>query len=147
MTDTAVEILSTKAGERSRYRIDAVVYTTSGETVVPTSLKWTLTDNSGNVINSRQGVFITPTADPTPILLYGADLGISGTESEVERVLLIEATYDEPGYPGLPYNKEYRFMIKNFVGVSGATETGNPNYDAAGNLNQDATGSQNYDAS
>ena len=147
MSDTAVEVLAIKAGERSRYRIDAVVYTTSGETVVPTSLKWTLTDNSGNVINSRKGVVMISPADPTPILLYGADLGIAGTESEVERVLLIEATYNEPGYTGLPYNKEYRFMVKNFLSVSGETETGNPNYDAAGNLNQDAAGNQNYDAS
>jgi len=136
----AVTILNEVAGERSRYRVLLEVRDLDGNVVKPSSLKWTLTDRAGTVINNRLDQVVTNPQAAHPLILYGADLQVSEGTANVERVLLIEATYTEGGTAGMPYNHEYRFLIRNYVGISDSQSSeqlldadGNPITDADGN--------------
>lgn len=121
--NSPVTVLSDMAAERSVYRVPVTVFDLDGNAVVPNSLTWTLTDNAGNVINNRAAVSVPSPGSPENIILSGGDLDVSETASKVERVLLIEAVYTEGGNNNTPYNHEYRFVIRNLVGVSPVTGT------------------------
>jgi len=135
----AITELKEIAGERSRYQVVVSVLNLAGSSVQPSSLKWTLTDTVGNIRNNRDRVSIlSPSADH-PILLYGNDLSVFEDTEFAERRLLIEATYTEGELTGIPYTHEYRFKIRNFVGISGETSK-ETLYDADGNVVLDADG-------
>lgn len=87
----------------------------AGTSTVPDSITWTLTDDSGNVINSRSGVSKTPGAS-VDIVLSGDDLAIGSNGSR--RRLLIEWAYTSDLGTSLPDKHEVTFKITDFLAVS-----------------------------
>jgi hypothetical protein len=112
--------LSVNAQEKSTYVITANFKDEAGQDVTPTSATWTLTDEDGTVINSRQAVAISPLAASVDIVLTGADLavdtGFSGDAQE--RVFTIEAVYDSSLGTGLTLKAEARFNVDNLIAVT-----------------------------
>lgn len=87
----------------------------SGESVTPSAVTWTLTDRSGNVINSRQNVSATAGASVV-FLLTGDDLAI-GSNGKM-RVLQINATYDSDLGSDLVARAKATFTIDDYVAVT-----------------------------
>lgn len=113
----AISILSTAANERSTYVITASFTDEDGDAVTPATMTWTLTDTSGNVINSRQDVSISSLSTSVDVVLSGADLQISGTTPTVSRDITFEGTYDSDLGTGLPLTGSARFTVTNFMGI------------------------------
>jgi hypothetical protein len=90
-----------------------------GQAITPKSATWTLTDTSGNVINSREAVAISPVAATVNVVLSGDDLSISdGFEGTAEeRVLTVAWLYDSDLGTDLPGKGECRFYIDNLVAL------------------------------
>ena len=62
--------------------------------VVPNSgLHWTLSDRAGNIVNSRSDVALTA-SNPATIVLHGADLAVSESFRDNQRIVTIEGTYN-----------------------------------------------------
>ena len=85
-----------------------------GTATVPDSITWTLTDASGNVMNSRAAVSVSPAASVT-IVLSGDDLSI-GTYGR-QRRLLVEWIYTS-SLGTLPQKEEISFNITNLTHVT-----------------------------
>lgn len=107
--------LTVDADEESTYVVGATFTDEDGDSAVPSSITWTLTDAAGNVINSRENVSITPAASIN-IVLSGDDLAI-GTNGTSRRVT-IKATYNSSLGSGLPLTGECYFSIADLLNVS-----------------------------
>lgn len=83
--------LTLVAGDRSSYVVTVSFEDEDGDPVTPLSAEWTLTNELGVVINTRDGEEITPLAASVEIVLGGADLAWSDGQ---ERFLVIEAKYN-----------------------------------------------------
>lgn len=81
----------------------------TGDAVVPDTLTWTLTDDAGAVVNSREDVALTP-ASTVYVVPRGADLAVGG-DAPVTRVLTLEGTYSSSYGTGLPIRREVRFQV------------------------------------
>lgn len=85
----------------------------NGEVVTPNTLLWTLSDTSGNIINSREDVEGTP-AETNWVDLQGDDLVVDD-DSNTIRVVTVKGTMDitRDGEPLLntPYTLETRINI------------------------------------
>lgn len=108
--------LTTKAVERSTYVVTVAFSDEDGNAVTPDSITWTLSDTSGNVINSRSDVSISVPAASNDIVLSGADLAIPRWRF-LGRVLTIEAVYDSDAGSNLPFKDEITFDILPLVNV------------------------------
>lgn len=114
--------LAFKAQEGSTFVIkaDFVEKTSDGVPGLPitpnTGLKWSLRDAQGNIINTREGVSLTP-AESVNIVLFGDDLMLGG-EYPGRRHVTIEGTYDSLLGENLPIKIEVSFQIENLIGVS-----------------------------
>ena len=84
--------------------------------VIPTAITWTLTDDEGNVVNSRENIAVGVPAASIDILLYADDvqIGVFGTV----RRLLVQATYDSVLGSNLPLKGECYFTIENLTKVT-----------------------------
>ena len=87
----------------------------AGEAVTPASATWTLTKTSGEVVNSREDVSLTP-ASTVNIVLQGDDLALPEGAS-AKRILTVKATYNSTYGVGLPLNGACSFWVKNLVAV------------------------------
>jgi hypothetical protein len=86
--------------------------------IIPTSMKWSLTDREGNVINSREDVVVLTPSSSIDIVLKGADLELVTTKLlREERFLLVESIYDGLLGSNLPITNEFSFIIKNLRGI------------------------------
>lgn len=74
--------------------IEVAFTDTLGVAVTPLTASWTLSDLSGNVVNSRQSVAITPLDTAVTIKLSGADLE-AAAGSAVTRELSVQGTYTD----------------------------------------------------
>lgn len=87
--------------------------------VVPTAAKWTLTEESGTVINGRQDVSIATPSTMEEILLKGADLALStsfqGTSEK--KIFTVQATYDSDLGSDIPLNDQCEFFVDALVAV------------------------------
>jgi len=112
-------ILTVNAQERSTYVITVAFKDEDGQYVIPTSAAWTLTDEDGTVINSRQDVAISSLAASVDVVLSGADLavdtGFAGTAQE--RTITVEAVYTSSLGSGLPLTAACRFNVENLIAV------------------------------
>lgn len=81
----------------------------TGDSAVPDTLSWTLTDTAGTVINSRNGVSLTPAA-AVYVVMSGLDLAVAGATPE-DRVLTVSGTYDATYGDNLPIRREFRFQV------------------------------------
>lgn len=107
--------LTVSAVEESTYVVVAAFTDEEGAAVTPSSVAWTLTDATGNVINSRNSVSATP-GTSINIVLSGDDLAI-GTNGTSRRVT-VQATYNSGLGTGLPLKAECYFSIENLLNVS-----------------------------
>ena len=105
-------ITSPKAESGSTYVLTCAFTDADGTEVTPTTVVWSLTDNNGNIINSRDDVSITP-GTSINIVLSGDDLLRSdGTV----RKLTIDAVYNSSTYgTDLPLTEQATFYINDFV--------------------------------
>jgi hypothetical protein len=109
-------LLTTHAAEGGTYAITGAFTDDAGSAVSPDTLKWTLTNDSGTVINSRQDVSIsTPTSSET-VVLSGDDLSIGS--NGVVRVFTFEGTYTSDLGSGLPLKGQATFVIDNLIAVT-----------------------------
>ena len=108
--------LSTKAVEKSTYVIAIAFTDADGTPVVPNSITWTLTDSSGNVVNSRSAVVVSP-ASSIDVVLSGDDLAIQ-RPSILGRILTLEWVYDSSYGNNLPGKNEVTFDILPFKNVT-----------------------------
>lgn len=107
--------LTVMPAEKGTAKVTVTFTDETGASVTPSSVTWTLTDVSGNVINSRQDVSVTPGASVS-FAMHGNDLAISG--ADVRRVLLVEWAYTSTLGSNLPGKAQAVFSIEGLVGVS-----------------------------
>jgi hypothetical protein len=102
--------------EQSSCGIVVSFFDTTQSPVIPSSVKWTLTDLEGNVVNERSEESITPGAVVT-IVLSGADLAITSALVGRKRQLLVEAVYTGTLGTNLPLVQAVNFEITGLIGI------------------------------
>lgn len=108
--------LSQYAVEKGTFVVRVSFTDETGTPVIPKSgLNWTLTNEAGDVVNSRSAVAITP-GTSVNIVLSGDDLALVGVGSE-DRVLTVEGTYDSSLGTDLSIKDECRFSVINLTRV------------------------------
>jgi len=83
--------------------------------VIPATLKWTLTDDEGDVVNSRTAVAVAVPATSNTVVISGADTTVSSGRRR--RYFLFEGTYVSTEGT-LPLTGEVTFLIDDFKGMS-----------------------------
>ena len=81
------------------------------------TMKWTLTDIAGNVINSRKDIVVVDPGSVETIVLSGDDLAIVGSGGNEERLLTVEATYDSTLGNDFPLNNEAIFTVIDLTAI------------------------------
>lgn len=87
----------------------------SGLAITPSTLKWTLTDAEGVVINNRKDVDVASPANPTEILLSGDDLALIDEEDSGYRILTFVGTYNSAYGSDLPLKSQTGFYLEKLV--------------------------------
>lgn len=115
-----MNILTEIAKEKSTYIVTCAFKDENGDDAVPSSIKWSLTDNDGTVINSRDQVTVAVPAASIDIVLYGDDLAILSSETidYVNRKVIIEAVYDSDAGSNLPFKDGIRFALENLTKIT-----------------------------
>jgi hypothetical protein len=115
-----IKIDGNYAVEESTYVITLNFTDENGDPVTPTAANWTLTDESGAAINSRENVVLSGLAAEMEVVLSGNDLAISSGFSGVSemRVFTIEATYNSDLGVGLPLKDQLKFPVYNLAAVT-----------------------------
>jgi len=108
-------LLTTHATEESTYAIVASFTDDAGAAVAPDTLKWTLTNDMGTIINNREDVVISSPSTSETIVLSGNDLRVG--INEVVRVFTITGTYTSDLGSGLPFTGQATFVIDDFIAV------------------------------
>jgi hypothetical protein len=107
-------MLNEPAEERSTYVVTARFKDQAGGSVTPDTVKWSLTDSRGVILNNKENQVIAVPASVVDIVLYGDDLKIIDPSKDVEtRVVVVEATYSYAGFTDLPLNDEVMFSLNN----------------------------------
>ena len=105
-----VATLTEKAIEQSTYVITVAFLDEDDNAITPISPTWTLTDESGGIINEQADNAIPPATTAT-IVLSGDDLAVSGTH-DTARILTVSGTYNSAAGAGLPFRDHIRFLIE-----------------------------------
>jgi len=80
----------------------------------PTALTWSLTDDDGNVINSRTGVAIVTPGTSNAVVISGDDLKDDGEG----RIFTLNGVYNSSTYGNnLPIKAQARFVIGKWIDV------------------------------
>jgi hypothetical protein len=108
------------ADEGGTYIVPITFTDEDGVTMVPDSVVWNLLDDSGNVVNSRSNVSITPATSVT-VILSGDDLVYDSFRTK--RYLTISGTYSGTYGSNLPIVKEFVIPINHLSGI-GDTDLG-----------------------
>jgi hypothetical protein len=110
--------LTTRAVDESTYIVNCAFKDENAAPVIPNVITWTLTNDTGIVINARQDVVIAVPAASVDILLTGMDLDYADGAA---RILTIDATYNSPLGSDLPLRESIRFLIEDLVGPAALT--------------------------
>ena len=111
-------MLNTKAIEESSYVITVSCKNVSGAGVIPNSLKWKLTDEDGNTVNSRTlSTYAGALSTAMNIVLSSNDLALTD-HSKPRRVVTIIAKYTGSEGTSLPLTDEVKFDILNLQGIT-----------------------------
>ena len=107
------------ATESGTYIVAVAFADEDDQSVVPSSITWTLTDKNGSVINSRQDVAIAVPAASVEITLSGDDLALQSSETNgfALRHVGFEAVYDSDAGADLPLKVETTFLVRRLVAV------------------------------
>jgi hypothetical protein len=109
--------LETHATEESTYVVTAVFTDEDGDAVTPNpGLKWTLTDDRGTVVNSRQDVAVA-SASTIYVVLSGDDLQILSDTDIGVRIVTVEGTYDSSYGTNLSIKDSCKFTVDNLLAV------------------------------
>lgn len=104
--------LTARAVDKSVIVINCAFKDEDDAAVIPTSIKWTLTDDQGAVINTRASVAVAAPASAIDIVLSGSD--INYTDGPI-RILTVEAVYDSVLATGLPLKDAARFNVAELI--------------------------------
>ena len=107
--------LKDKVNEESVLPLALVFKDEDGVVMSPTSVKWSLSEADGTIVNSRTDV--TLSGPPYNLVLSGADTALQGTDDNLERRLTIRAVYTSTYGSGLKLNREIQFWIQPLVNV------------------------------
>lgn len=104
--------------EQSTYGVRVSIVDEDGNPVTPTTCTWTLSDETGAVVNSRDAVSVSPPAANFTVALIGDDLAMVGAGQKELRYFTVSGTYNSDTLgPGIPFHEEIGFYVKNLVGV------------------------------
>ena len=104
-------VIKETATEQSSFKVTATFYDESGNAVAPDTMLWTLTDDDGSIINSRENVSIAAPTSSESILLSGDDLAVDGNV-KTKRKITYQGTYTSAEFgAGLPLKDEATFFI------------------------------------
>lgn len=104
-------LLTVQALPNNTYIITATFEDEDGNPVTPNAgATWSMTDNSGNAINSRTDVAIVEDTS-IDIVLTDADLAAQGAEDDGIRDVTIDGDYDSAAGAGLSLDKSVQFVI------------------------------------
>jgi len=106
-------ILNENATENSVYGIEIDFQDMTGTPVSPNSLTWTLTDETGHVVNNRYQES-APLNSSIIVILNNNDLAVYPTTG-LKRFLLVEVEYDSTYGTGLTLKAECEFRIEPLV--------------------------------
>lgn len=115
--------MSTKlkvAIEKSTYIITVSFFDEAEAAEDVKTMKWTLTDKVGTVINDREDVVVSDPGSVETIVLSGDDLAILEDEPEAtkgKRLFTVEATYDSTLGSDLPLNGEATFTVVDLTAI------------------------------
>ena len=112
--------MSTKlkaAIEKSTKMIVVSFFDESDTAKDPESMKWTLTDTLGNIINEREDVVVANPSSVETIVLTGNDLAIISDTDNGKRLFTVESTYNSELGSGLTLNGEANFTVINLVEI------------------------------
>ena len=104
--------LTARAVDRSVIVINCAFKDEDSAAVVPTSIKWSLSDDLGNIINTRASVAVAVPASDVDIVLSGSDINYSDGPI---RILTVEAVYDSVLATGLPLKDSARFNVAELI--------------------------------
>jgi hypothetical protein len=102
-----------KAIEESTFVVVADFQDEDGNAVAPNSASWSLVDEDGNIVNSREDISINSPSSSENILLSGDDLTLTDGRSEEARYVVVEGTYDSTLGNDLPIKDQIKFYILN----------------------------------
>lgn len=101
--------------EKSTFVVTVSFFETNGTAVAPKLAQWTLKDEDGAIVNSREAVNINVPGTTVNIVLTGDDLALPDIDKRT-RYLLIEAIYDSVLYGNdLHLRQEGKFVVSNLV--------------------------------
>jgi hypothetical protein len=108
------------AVEKSTYIVTCAFTDEDNGPVVPATGTWTLTDEDGSVINTREDEVISGLASSVDIVLSGNDLAISAgfTGVSEKRIFTFEGTYNSDLGVGLPLRDQLIFPVYNLGAVT-----------------------------
>lgn len=112
--------MSTKlriAKEKSTYMVIVSFFDEAEAAEDVKTMKWTLTDTGGNIINSREDVVVTDPGSVETIVLSGDDLAIIDATDDGKRLFTVEATYDSTLGNDLPLNGEANFTVVDLTAI------------------------------
>jgi len=104
------------AAEEGTYLLKVTLIDEDGETTMPKTFKWSLSDDAGTIINNRKDVTGSP-GNPTEVLLKGDDLKLQNAGDLGWRRFTARMTYDSTRGTDLPANGECRLYVQGMVNV------------------------------
>ncbi len=108
--------LPVEVNEKS-YAVFQVVFKDENDTAItPTSINWSLTNDSGDIINGRNNVSFGVPASTINILTTGVDNTI--VDGDKTRVLTVEALVDTGLGNDLSITQELKYTIKDLVKIT-----------------------------
>lgn len=113
--------LTEEAVEKSTYTITISFTDEDGNSVIPSTMVWSLVDINGKIINEREEVSIDSPSTSETIVLTGDDLQILETEarrSSVKRWIVLEGTYNSDAGNNLHLRDQVQFPIINLKKVT-----------------------------
>lgn len=116
--------MSTKlkvAIEKSTYMITISFFDEAETAEDVKTMKWTLTNEAGNVINEREDVVVVDPGSEETIVLSGDDLAIISDTDDGKRLFTVEATYDSTLGNDLPLNGEANFTVVDLTAIENAS--------------------------
>ncbi len=87
-----------------------------GNTVVPTSLQWQLSDDRGNIINNN--TFASNDFTGNTVVLQGDDLALQSPSDDGDRYFAVQGVYASSAGTGLPLKGEMKFTICNLLNIA-----------------------------